>query len=66
MSKSVFAMKMNLIPKEPQMTSWHHVSDSLVNTGESADEDKAGDHSLMLTELEQSGKNIRGSKSYRV
>ena len=29
-----------------------NVSDSLVNTGESVDEDKAGDHSVMLIELE--------------
>ena len=33
-------------------TSWHHVSDSLVNTGVSADEDKTGDHSVMLIEFE--------------
>jgi hypothetical protein len=31
--------------------SWH-VSDSLVNTGVSVDEDKAGDHSVMLIEFE--------------
>ena len=30
-------------------TSWHHVSDSLVNTGVSVDEDNAGDHSVMLS-----------------
>jgi hypothetical protein len=30
-------------------TSWHHVSDSLVNTGVSVD--KAGDHSVMLIEF---------------
>ena len=32
----------------PKRASWHYVSDSLVNTGESVDEDKAGDHSVML------------------
>ena len=34
-------------------TSWHHVSDSLVKTGVSVDEDKAGDHSVMLIEFEK-------------
>ena len=33
-------------------TSWHHVSDSLVDTGVSVDEDKAGYHSVMLIEFE--------------
>ena len=59
-SKSLFAMQLNWIPKKyfhcisalPQRTSWHHVSDSLVNTGVSVEEDKAGDHSVMLIEIE--------------
>ena len=33
-------------------TRWHHVSDSLVNTGVSVDEDNAGDHSVMVIEFE--------------
>jgi hypothetical protein len=33
-------------------TSWHHVSDSLVNTGVSVDEDKVGDHFVMLIEFQ--------------
>lgn len=44
-SKSLFSAYHN-------RTIWHHDSDSLINTGEGVDEDKAGDHTVMLIELE--------------
>ena len=58
-AKSLFAKQINWIPPKNvtafqpchKRTSWPHASDSLVNTGVSVDEDKAGDHSVMLMSL---------------
>lgn len=58
-------MKMNLFPKKKKEktfllhfspgtkgTTDQHISNSLVNTAGSVDEDKVGDHSVMLIKLE--------------
>jgi hypothetical protein len=59
-AKSLFAMQMNWIPQKTFPLHFRPaakgpadiVSDSLINTGVSVDENKAGDHSVRLTELE--------------